>query len=134
MVNVSVEGAFFPTIVGENAVVSAVPTTENVAFAPAAVRPPPSALTLELLFVYDPSTLEVTSTRNWQLATAAFIAAPVAVIVPLPATAVTANPGAANPPPAGQLVCTLGTAAMNAFAGKRIGEFSPTAPDCPRCW
>src|SRR5258708_35960491 len=69
IVKVSVDAAFFPTMVGENALVSAVPTTENDACPPAAGRPPPRPLTLELLFVYAPSTPEVTSTRTWQLAT-----------------------------------------------------------------
>ena len=78
-----------------------------------------------------PSTLEVTFTRTWQLATAAFIEAPVTVIVPVPAVAVTANPGAAKAPPAGQLVCTVGAAAITALAGSVSVKLRPDCAGLP---
>src|SRR3982074_3218859 len=48
IVNVSVDTAFLPMIVGAKALVRVVPSNVNEALAPAPVRPPASALMFEL--------------------------------------------------------------------------------------
>src|SRR5262245_45853115 len=60
----------------------------------------------------------VTSTRTWQLATAAVIVAPETTTLEAPAAAVTVKPGAAKAPPAGQLVWMFGVAATRTLPGR----------------
>src|SRR5262245_13573160 len=71
-----------------------------------------SADMLAALFVYGPpTTLDVTSTVTVHEACARFIVAPVTVMVPLPAAAVT------TPVPDGQEVVTFGTGATTTLPG-----------------
>src|SRR5450631_4314241 len=103
-VKVRVEVCPTPTVVGANALVSAgtVCTVSDDGVTLLVMRAVPPMLAA--LFVYGPpATLLTTSTRTWHEATAAFIAAPVTVMVPLPATAATNAGPTANPAPAGQL-------------------------------
>src|SRR5476649_1410757 len=127
-VKVRVEVCPTPIVAGTNALVSAgwlctvrpLDVTEFVTCA--------SALMFTAVLLYGPPiTLEVTSTRTAQEATAAFIAAPVTVIVPLPATAAAKTGLFAKAPPTGQLLWMFGVAATNTFPGS---ESVKLMPDC----
>ena len=102
------EAAPRPIVVGVKDFESEVPTTDRVALAVAAVRPPPSPDTLVELFVYVPSTAEVTATDRVQDAGAAASEAPESVTLPEPAA------GAKVPP---QLLVAAGVGATTRPAG-----------------
>src|SRR5471030_882620 len=84
-----------------------------------------------VLLYGPPITLEVTSTRTWHEATAAFIAAPVTVIVPLPATAAAKAGLLTNAPPAGQLLWMFGVAATITLAGSVSVKLMPACDGLP---
>src|SRR5450432_2837156 len=131
-VNVSVLVCPTPIVVGANALVSAgtgctVSDEAVTLLVTRAVAP-----MLAALFVYGPpTTLEVTSTVTAHDATAPFIAAPVTVMVPLPAAAVTNAGAAAKPAPAGQLLVTFGAAATNTFGGSVSVKLMPVCAGLP---
>src|SRR5450631_2625149 len=132
MVKVSVLGWLTPIVEGTNALVSdgsgcTVSDDAVTLFVMRAVPP-----MLAALFVYGPpTTLEVTSTVTAHDATAAFMAAPVTVMVPLPAAAVTNAGAAAKPAPAGQLLVTFGVAATTTFAGNVSVKLMPDCAGLP---
>src|SRR5260221_686247 len=131
-VKVSVEFCPTPTVDGANALVSAgsdCPVRPELVTL-LAMRA--SALMLPAALLYGPpATLEVTSTRTWQDATALLSAAPVTVIVPLPAAAVTKAGPAAKPAPAGQLLCTLGVPATTTLTGSVSVKLMPDCAGLP---
>src|SRR5471032_3323969 len=84
-----------------------------------------------VLLYGPPITFEVTSTRTAQEARAAFIAAPVTVMVPLPATAA-ANAGLfTKAPPTGQLLWMFGVAATRTLAGSESVKLMPASDGLP---
>ncbi len=85
----------------------------------------------DVLLYGPPAVLEVTSTFTWHEATALFIAAPVTVIVPLPAPAVTNAGPAEKPAPAGQLLCTFGVGATTTLAGSVSVKLMPDCDGLP---
>ncbi len=85
IVKVSVEVPSRPIAAGAKALPRVVPTTENDAFAVAAVRPPARPDMFALLFTYVPSTPAVTLTVAVQVATPAASAPPESVTEPAPA-------------------------------------------------
>src|SRR5258708_309778 len=90
------------------------------------------ALMLAFVLLYGPpTTFDVTSTRTAHEATAPLIAAPVTVMVPLPATAL-ANAGLlARAPPAGQLLWMFGVPATVTFAGSVSVKLMPDCAGLP---
>src|SRR5450432_1536770 len=127
-VKVRVEVCPTPMVAGANALVSAgslcTVRPELVTLLVMCAAPPMLAA---VLLYGPPITLEVTSTRTWHEATAAFIAAPVTVIVPLPATAAAKAGLLTNAPPTGQLLWMFGVAATNTLPGS---ESVKLMPDC----
>src|ERR1700694_46931 len=111
IVNVSVEGCPTPMEVGANALLSdGVCTVMLEGVTLLVIRA--VALMLAAVLVYGPpSTFEVTSTVTTHEACALLIVAPVTVMVPLPAAAVT------TPAPDGHVVVTFGAAATTTLAG-----------------
>src|SRR5450755_4499314 len=84
------------------------------------------ALMLAAVLLYGPPiTFEVTSTRTAHEATAAFIAAPVTVMVPLPATAAAKAGLFTKAPPTGQLLWMFGVAATTTLAGSVSVKLMP---------
>src|SRR5450631_1964815 len=125
-VKVSVEVWPTPTVVGANALVSAgtgcTVSDEAVTLLVTRAVPP----MLAALFVYGPPTTpEVTSTVTTHEACAALIDAPVTVMVPLAATAVT------TPVPDGHVVVTFGAAATTTFAGSVSVKLMPDCDGLP---
>src|SRR5450432_1412144 len=127
-VKVRVDVCPTPIVAGTNALVSAgwlctVRPLEVTLLVTCAVAP----ILAAVLLYGPPTTFEVTSTRTWHEATALFIAAPVTVMVPLPATAAAKAGLLTNAPPTGQLLWMLGVAATTTLAGS---ESVKLMPDC----
>src|SRR5450631_1569041 len=125
-VKVSVEVWPTPTVVGANALASdgtgCTVSDEGVTLLVTRAVPP----MLAALFVYGPPTTpEVTSTVTTHEACAALIDAPVTVMVPAPATAVT------TPVPDGHVVVTFGAAATTTFAGNVSVKLMPDCDGLP---
>src|SRR5450631_1171614 len=120
MVKVSVEAWLTPTVVGANALVS---DGSGCTVRPELVTPllmPARPLMFAAVLLYGPPiTLEVTFTLMTHEACALPSVAPVTVIVPLAATAVT------TPVPDGHVVVTPGAAATTTFAGSVSVKLMP---------
>src|SRR5476649_2459010 len=131
-VKVRVEVCPTPMVEGANALVSAgwlcTVRPDDVTLLVMRAR----ALILAAVLLYGPPiTFEVTSTRTAHEATAAFIAAPVTVMVPLPATAA-ANAGLlTKAPPTGQLLWIFGVAATITLAGSVSVKLMPACDGFP---
>src|SRR5882672_4418253 len=126
MVKVSVEVCPTPTIVGAKALVSAgsgctVSPELVTLLVMCAVAP---MLALALLYG-PPTTLDVTSTVMTHEACAAFIVAPVTVMLPLPPAAVT------TPVPDGHVVVIFGAAATSTLAGSVSVKLIPDCAGLP---
>src|SRR5258708_25034265 len=90
------------------------------------------ALMLALVLLYGPPGVAlVTSTLTWHEATALLIAAPVTVMVPLPATALAKAGLLAKAPPAGQLLWMFGVPATVTLAGKVSVKLMPDCAGLP---
>src|SRR5450432_2382060 len=131
-VKVSVLVCPTPIVAGTNALVSAgwlctVRPLEVTLLVMRAV-----ALILATVLLYGPPiTLEVTSTRTAQEATALFIAAPVMVMVPLLATAAAKAGLLTKAPPTGQLLWMFGVAATTTLAGSESVKLMPLCAGLP---
>src|SRR5450631_4085357 len=126
MVKVSVLGWLTPIVEGTNALVSdgSGCTVSDDAVTLLVMRAVPPMLAA--LFVYGPpTTLDVTSTVTTHEACAALMDAPVTVMVPAPATAVT------TPVPDGHVVVTFGAAATTTFAGNVSVKLMPDCDGLP---
>src|SRR5882672_2011564 len=126
MAKVSVEVCPTPTVVGAKALVSAgrgwTVSPELVTLLVTRAVPPMLAL---VLLYGPPITLEVTSTVITQEACAALIEAPVTVMLPLPAAAVT------TPVPDGHVVVIFGAAATTTLAGSVSVKLMPDCAGLP---
>ncbi len=126
IVKVSVEDWPTPTVDGAKALVSAgtLCTVRLLAVTALVTRAVP--VMFAAAFVYGPpTTLEVTSTVTTHEACAAFIEAPVTVMVPPPAVAATA------PVPDGHVLVTLGAAAITTLAGSVSMKLMPLCAGLP---
>ena len=112
IVKVRTEFCPTPTVVGLNALVSVGSAcTVSVALTPVVSTRCVAEMLAAFVLLYVPTVLLVTSTVTVHEACAAFIVAPVTVMTPLPAVAVT------TPVPLGQLEVTFGVAAITTLAG-----------------
>src|SRR5450432_3412159 len=131
-VNVRVDVCPTPTLAGANALVSAGRLcTVRPELVTLLVMRAVALMFAAVLLYGPPITFDVTSTRTAQDATAAFIAAPVTVMVPLPATAA-ANAGLfTKAPPTGQLLWMFGVAATITLAGNESVKLMPLSAGLP---
>ncbi len=125
-VKVSVAGCPTPTVAGANAFVSVGwPCTVRLLAVTLLVTRAVAPILAAALVYGPPTTFEVTSTVTTHEACAALIEAPVTVMVPAPAAALTA------PAPDGHVVVMLGAAATSTFAGSVSVKLMPPCAGLP---